>query len=427
MPYRNEHIFTVFSPGFWLYDGSRFWLDETARQTLRLPPGELTASSFLQHFDTVAREQLLHILEKDDRGDVVLVNAVICRDGHCTDILMQGSIPLRDERGRAMRCAGYLIEVKNAFSIPRVYNSPEVGLWEWNAITGKCSFCEDYHRMLGYDWPGEGLPQDIDGWVELVHPDDRDAVAFQQQMSLNPAYGDKFECTVRIRHKRGHYVWTIGRGFVVQRNAHGQALALRGSNQNIEVVRERYAKSLEDAMRDTLTGCRNRSFFREEWPRLKRDGPWPLSLLYIDVCGLKMVNDALGHDRGDRLLLETVNVLSTVIQMPKYIIRMGGDEFLVLLPDCTPPLADECARNLAKGLMLQKEADVPVIFAIGAASLTRGESLDAAIRTAEREMQRAKTRSRAQDQARLLSAIERPLGRAVCHQDDRVFCSVGDN
>ena len=110
-----------------------------------------------------------------------------------------------------------------------------------------------------------------------------------------------------------------------------------------------------------------------------------------------MVNDALGHDRGDRLLLETVNVLSTVIQMPKYIIRMGGDEFLVLLPDCTPPLADECARNLAKGLMLQKEADVPVIFAIGAASLTRGESLDAAIRTAEREMQRAKTRSRAQD------------------------------
>ena len=395
-------------------------LDETLRGMLRLPSCTLDADNFLNSLDEGARSQLLAHWRDKAKGDAILLNATVCRDENCIDVLMQGAVVLRDAGGRAVRCAGFLIEVKNAFSVPRVYNSPEVGAWEWNSVTGRCSFCADYHKMLGYDWPGESMPQTFEGWVNLVHPDDLDAVEFQRQMIASPDCGDTFECTIRLQHKKGHYIWTIGRGFVAQRDFRGQALAMRGINQNIEVVRERYAKSLEHAMHDALTGCYNRRFFREEWPVLKNRNQWPFSFLYIDICGLKMLNDTLGHASGDRFILEAVNIISTAIQMPKYIVRMGGDEFLVVLPDCHPQLAQECAQNLKRWLIAQKNEEIPVRFAVGASTMNADMPLETAISAAEQEMRHAKERSRPEDHQLLLSHIERVSGRTVHHHDDRL-------
>lgn len=51
---------------------------------------------------------------------------------------------------------------------------------------------------------------------------------------------------------------------------------------------------------------------------------FPISFLYIDICGLKMVNDTLGHAQGDRMILTAAELVDKVIQMPKFSIRMGG-------------------------------------------------------------------------------------------------------
>jgi len=83
---------------------------------------------------------------------------------------------------------------------------------------------------------------------------------------------------------------------------------------------------------DALTGLYNRTFFEEEIKRLNTQRNYPLSVIMTDINGLKVVNDTLGHDRGDELLKNTAKVLKSVARKEDIVARIGGDEFTVILP-----------------------------------------------------------------------------------------------
>ena len=83
---------------------------------------------------------------------------------------------------------------------------------------------------------------------------------------------------------------------------------------------------------DVLTQLRNRAFYMEELNRLSRKGPWPLSVIAIDMNGLKTVNDEHGHAAGDAMLRRVGEVLAKAVDAPACAARIGGDEFMVLLP-----------------------------------------------------------------------------------------------
>jgi len=95
---------------------------------------------------------------------------------------------------------------------------------------------------------------------------------------------------------------------------------------------------------DVLTGLYNRAFFEEELRRLDTGRHLPLSLVFLDVDGLKEVNDALGHEEGDRLLREIARVLQKSTREGDVITRWGGDEFVILLPQTT----EDDARQIGK-------------------------------------------------------------------------------
>lgn len=90
------------------------------------------------------------------------------------------------------------------------------------------------------------------------------------------------------------------------------------------------------AMEDFLTKASNaRAFFRYaemEISRMKRHGT-PFSLMYFDLDNFKNINDTLGHNEGDKVLVATANVIRKNIRLTDAIARMGGDEFAILLPD----------------------------------------------------------------------------------------------
>ncbi|MEG2632375.1 MAG: sensor domain-containing diguanylate cyclase, partial [Comamonas sp.] len=83
---------------------------------------------------------------------------------------------------------------------------------------------------------------------------------------------------------------------------------------------------------DVLTQLRNRAFYMEELNRLSRKGPWPLAMVAIDMNGLKAVNDEHGHAAGDAMLRRLGEVLAKAVDDPSCVARIGGDEFMVLLP-----------------------------------------------------------------------------------------------
>jgi len=136
------------------------------------------------------------------------------------------------------------------------------------------------------------------------------------------------------------------------------------------VVREKL--KLEESLADTdpLTGLANRRFFMEqlerEYARVQRY-PESFTIAYFDLDNFKYVNDTLGHDAGDELLVAVSNTLSTSVRMVDFAARLGGDEFAVLFPKLEQDRALAVLKNLQSELLEgMQEKEWPVTFSIGA-------------------------------------------------------------
>ncbi|TAL89934.1 MAG: GGDEF domain-containing protein [Rhodanobacter sp.] len=196
-----------------------------------------------------------------------------------------------------------------------------------------------FQRIFGYA-PEEVLGQQI---LELVHPDDRAATA--EQVRAVMAGKLQFHFRNRYVHKDGHTV-------DVQWSAHW----LPAHHVRIGVGREvtelrRLERELEHrASHDSLTGLANRDRLRVEL-QLAIDratqADHNVALLYLDLDGFKLVNDRGGHDVGDHLLREVAVRLQQGIRLGDVLARVGGDEFVALLPVCRDA---DAARLVADGL-----------------------------------------------------------------------------
>lgn len=97
-------------------------------------------------------------------------------------------------------------------------------------------------------------------------------------------------------------------------------------------------KAIEKRLRylsevDILTNLYNRYSFEEKVKELDKEEYYPLGIIMGDVNGLKIVNDTFGHLEGDKLLINTANILKEICDPNKYIFRWGGDEFMILMPN----------------------------------------------------------------------------------------------
>lgn len=139
---------------------------------------------------------------------------------------------------------------------------------------------------------------------------------------------------------------------------------------------------------DTLTTLRNRSYFVDEIARLTRRGPWPVSVLMLDLNDLKRVNDDGGHAAGDALLRRAGEVLSKAVDTGECAARIGGDEFCLILPATDESGAEAMVERLRELLELNNQfyGGPRLDFAVGSATCHRGESLEAAVHLADKAM-----------------------------------------
>jgi len=145
---------------------------------------------------------------------------------------------------------------------------------------------------------------------------------------------------------------------------------------------------------DVLTGLRNRAFFHEEMNRLSRKGPWPVSLLLLDLNGLKGLNDELGHAAGDAMLRRAGEVLRKAVDAPGVAARVGGDEFVVLLPGADEHGAAVARERILSVLALNNQfyPGQMLSLAMGIATCAAGKSLDLALQSADQRMYQDKER-----------------------------------
>jgi len=169
-------------------------------------------------------------------------------------------------------------------------------------------------------------------------------------------------------------------------------LALATANEQVKQL----------AITDPLTGCHNRRFFEEidrrEADRLRRYDR-PLSVVFVDLNRFKALNDTYGHDAGDNVLRTLGELLRKHVRQSDYVIRWGGDEFLLLL-NCNAEEAIAKASELKLAFELARDdAGLPSTtgLSIGVAGVPKdANTLAEAIRLADAQMYRDKVADRAE-------------------------------
>jgi two-component system, cell cycle response regulator len=131
------------------------------------------------------------------------------------------------------------------------------------------------------------------------------------------------------------------------------------------------------ALTDTLTGLYNRRGFvtiAEEQLKLARRSGYELALAFVDLDGMKRINDELGHEFGDRALVTTAQILRQTFRGSDVIARLGGDEFIVLAIAAGPAMAGRIRRHLMQSLADYNNGPgaVPLSFSIGFSHFTPG-------------------------------------------------------
>jgi diguanylate cyclase (GGDEF)-like protein len=146
---------------------------------------------------------------------------------------------------------------------------------------------------------------------------------------------------------------------------------------------------------DALTRLRNRAFYVDELNRITRKGPWPLTVMAIDLNGLKRINDAEGHAAGDAVLRRAGEVLTNATAGHPYCVaRIGGDEFIALLPGCDERLATGLQERIESMVELNNQfyPGQRLSMAVGIASAPDASQVEAALHAADQAMFRDKTR-----------------------------------
>ena len=99
---------------------------------------------------------------------------------------------------------------------------------------------------------------------------------------------------------------------------------------------------------DALTDLYNRAYFEEELERYNFPRYYPLSIMMVDINGLKVINDTFGHHKGDKLLQHFASLFNSISRKGDIIARLGGDEFAILLPSTTSQEASMICERIRK-------------------------------------------------------------------------------
>jgi diguanylate cyclase (GGDEF)-like protein len=170
------------------------------------------------------------------------------------------------------------------------------------------------------------------------------------------------------------------------------------SNELVEEETKRvYHEKL--ASTDPLTGAFNRRYlddFSEEHIKILKTGKTDLSLLIIDLDNFKKINDTYGHKSGDIVLKELVNIAQENIRESDLIVRFGGDEFLILLPNTNIENAKAVALKLVNSINTYNEGkDFSFTVSIGVSQFNENDkSIEDLIKRADNSLYKAKEKGK---------------------------------
>ena len=283
---------------------------------------------------------------------------------------------------------------RNRFSL--AIEGAKDGLWDWNLETNEVLLTERFEIMLGYN-VGD-LPQNIDAWFGLLHPDDKEKVSKIIKEYLDSKGEKSYESTFRLRRKDGSWCWILARG-KAQFDTNGTPLRFVGFHTDISQQMEYQDKLDHTSKHDSLTHLPNRFLLSELLTHamhiVKRKNQY-LALLFIDLDGFKNVNDTYGHQAGDEVLTTVAYKMKEIVRESDIVSRIGGDEFVIVASDFKNnseviPLLQRLLSDLSSNIEYEGN-NIHVSASIGVSFYPQADDIgnEILIRQADQAMYQAK-------------------------------------
>lgn len=293
-------------------------------------------------------------------------------------------------------------------------------LWENNLLTGDVTRkAMNTFAELGYN--DDEVLHHLNNLFEFVHPDDLAMIqtAVDEHMS---GRSPEYRCEFRLLHKNGSWIWYANYGRIMDAASNTPGQRFIGVTFNIDNRKRRedeidqinrqlaeqnaLLQSLNSALellaaRDSLTGLANRRTLMElgakECLRAERF-QHPLSLLMVDIDSFKHVNDNWGHQVGDQVICAVADVCRQRTRASLDVVaRLGGEEFVVVLPETNGEgarlVAEALREAVAQQPVLAKDNGAQVAFtvSIGVATLhAAGQTFEQLLNHADKALYKAK-------------------------------------
>jgi len=204
------------------------------------------------------------------------------------------------------------------------------GIWDWCIATGDVFVSDRWKDILGYQ-PYE-LDNDYSVWESRLHRDDKAQVLNTLQNYINNQH-EYYESVHRLRHKDGRYIWILDRGKIVEWDELGRPLRIIGTITDVSGDVKSQQITPDKQGHSGLTDLINRDVLADQLYDLqvlsRKTGQFS-ALLMINLDNFKLINDALGHQLGDRLLMQIAARLSGTFSSAGLVARLGADEFVIL-------------------------------------------------------------------------------------------------
>lgn len=260
-------------------------------------------------------------------------------------------------------------------------------------------------KVFGYK------PEEVIGkmfFYDLCIEEDRDEI-MEFGFSLLKQKGILSDYEYRIKDKNNKIIWLWSSGLPIL-DKFGELQAYRGIDIDITNLKEAEEKIRYLSFHDQLTGLYNRRFFEEELKRLDTERNLPLSLAMVDVNGLKLVNDAFGHKVGDEMLKKIAETVKKECRADDIIARIGGDEFVILLPKTNYSDAIIILNRIHEAVGKEKIEAINLSISYGCDTKKKKyESMEDVVKMAETHMYKFKTSERTNLRRETIKVILRRL------------------
>jgi diguanylate cyclase (GGDEF)-like protein/PAS domain S-box-containing protein len=166
----------------------------------------------------------------------------------------------------------------------------------------------------------------------------------------------------------------------------GNFIGSIGICRNITSAKQEEEKLRYISTHDALTGLYNRAYYDEMLDRMNYSSQFPISVIMMDVNGLKATNDSLGHHMGDQLLNSVASILRHSTRESDLLARIGGDEFIILMPSTGTDIMQQVVARIKNNLAIENESGKnPFItsISIGCQTSYKPGTIEAAIQAAD--------------------------------------------